>query len=261
MVSKSIVPMTFDEIAKFKSVVAESHDGRRSDRYSFVPTRDIILNLDVLGWKVREIKVPKARTMGSRDFGKHMVRFFKPDLAFNDPRTTNVGDMFPEIVIVNSHNGGSRFTAQGGIFTLVCSNGLIISTKSFGEISTMHMGFKGEDAVNLVTEFGVRMNPIANNISKMGGVILTNDSMKDFANKASKIRWEEGIADITQLLNRRREEDKGNDLWTVYNVIQENIIKPDNRFKVGKRTARNLTNAGEDIRINSELWDLAMEYA
>ena len=61
-----------------------------------------------------------------------------------------------------------------------------------------------------------------------------------------------------------RVEDKGDDLWNVYNVIQEKIIH--GMFNVygvsGKqRKVRKIKNFQQDTRINKELYQLAVDYA
>ena len=69
--------------------------------------------------------------------------------------------------------------------------------------------------------------------------------------------------DIVELLNPTREEDNGNDMWSVYNVIQEKIIH--GMFDVygvnGKvRKARKIKNFKQDTQVNQELYQLALSY-
>ena len=65
---------------------------------------------------------------------------------------------------------------------------------------------------------------------------------------------------VDRLLTARRREDQKNDLWTVYNRIQENFIKGGMRGygKTGKRmSTRAINSVSEDIRLNKALWQLA----
>jgi len=69
--------------------------------------------------------------------------------------------------------------------------------------------------------------------------------------------------DIVELLNPTRKEDNGNDMWSVYNVIQEKIIH--GMFDVygvsGKvRKARKIKNFRQDTKVNQELYQLALSY-
>ena len=67
--------------------------------------------------------------------------------------------------------------------------------------------------------------------------------------------------DVSQLLNVVRDEDKGDDVWTVFNRIQENLTQP---HRITDRFGNNIggvTDVAEDTRINKELFELAHAYA
>ena len=59
-------------------------------------------------------------------------------------------------------------------------------------------------------------------------------------------------------------EDSGNDLWTTFNRIQENMIKGgmSGRSKSGRRsTTREVNGVTENVKLNRALWTLADEFA
>jgi hypothetical protein len=67
---------------------------------------------------------------------------------------------------------------------------------------------------------------------------------------------------VAQLLICCRADDLGNDLWSVLNKVQENLLQGGLRriATSGRRTrTRRITSIREDVRINSRLWDLAEE--
>ena len=68
--------------------------------------------------------------------------------------------------------------------------------------------------------------------------------------------------DIDDLLKPVRKEDKGSDLWSVFNVVQEKIIDGDFDYTIGSkfRKARQIKNFKQDIKLNQELFALASEY-
>jgi hypothetical protein len=66
---------------------------------------------------------------------------------------------------------------------------------------------------------------------------------------------------IEQLLNVVRNEDRGDDVWTVFNRIQENLTQPQRIFDENGRLLEGVSNASEDTRINKELFQLAHAYA
>ncbi|HDF2329245.1 TPA: DUF932 domain-containing protein [Morganella morganii] len=60
-----------------------------------------------------------------------------------------------------------------------------------------------------------------------------------------------------QVLQARRWEDKKDDLWTVYQRLQENLIKGglSGHTNKGKRShTRAVTGIDGDIRLNKALW-------
>jgi len=74
------------------------------------------------------------------------------------------------------------------------------------------------------------------------------------------MKWKDtAVVTPSDLLTPKREEDKKDDLWTVYNVIQENIMKGgvtvNAGFKRFKHT-RSIRNISENIRVNTKLWEI-----
>ena len=66
----------------------------------------------------------------------------------------------------------------------------------------------------------------------------------------------------SRLLTCRRPEDVGDDLWSVMNRVQENLLRGgiSRRSASGRLTrTRRITSIREDVRLNGRLWDLARE--
>ncbi|HAF2376717.1 TPA: DUF945 domain-containing protein, partial [Salmonella enterica] len=64
----------------------------------------------------------------------------------------------------------------------------------------------------------------------------------------------------TQILTPRRYEDRKDDLWSVFNRIQENLSKGGlpGRTAKGKRTHTRAVNGIDgDVRLNRALWVMA----
>ena len=97
-----------------------------SDKYSFIPTTQIITDLSNEGWEVYDASQRKSRT-GGEMFTKHMLRFRNENI----PMT---GDIVPEIILTNSHDGRNAFNLHAGLFRLVCSNGLVIADQTFEKV-------------------------------------------------------------------------------------------------------------------------------
>jgi hypothetical protein len=64
-------------------------------------------------------------------------------------------------------------------------------------------------------------------------------------------------------LTRRRAEDKGDDLFTVFNVIQENLMRGGlsyQRQNGRHATTRGIKTMDNELHVNQRLWSLAESY-
>ena len=86
---------------------------------------------------------------------------------------------------------------------------------------------------------------------------LNENQMVEFATKASALRTKQRV-NIMDLLNADRTQDQGNDLWVVFNRVQEKLL--GGSYKAGKRKARSVKNFQKDIQINEQLFELAESY-
>ena len=105
-------------------------------------------------------------------------------------------------------------------------------------------------------------------MNKMKQIQLSEEQSIDLATKALSTRFTESdlqyiTVDIMELLKPTRIEDNGTDLWSVFNVIQEKIIDGDFNYNMGNksRKARQIKNFQQDIKVNKELFALALEFA
>jgi Domain of unknown function (DUF932) len=62
-----------------------------------------------------------------------------------------------------------------------------------------------------------------------------------------------------QLLSTRRSADTSSDLWTTFNVLQENLLQGGQRRNDSRRRTRKISSVSEDVRLNRSLWTLAEE--
>ncbi len=99
-----------------------------SDRYTVVPTIDVVEKFIDNGWQVSS-----AKQVGKTAFAKHQVRLRNAELP-------QVGDSLLEAVITNSHNGTSTLQVGAGLFRLVCSNGLTVPVSTL-EFAVLYAAF------------------------------------------------------------------------------------------------------------------------
>ena len=132
------------------------------------------------------------------------------------------------------------------------------------------MSYDLAELKTVITEIVEKLPLTVECMNKLKAKQLSEKEQVEFAKEALATRLREKEIskytsdDIIELLNPTREEDYGNDMWSVYNVVQEKIIH--GMFDVfgvdGKvRKARKIKNFKQDTKVNQELYQLALSYA
>ena len=220
--------------------------------------------MQALGWGVVDAKQVKARA--NAGYQKHMVVFGNDDIVINGADGDTV---FPRILMTNSHDGKNAFTFQAGLYRLVCSNGLVIADAEFASLKIRHMGYDINELSTVINEIVEKLPLTVECMNKLKAKELSQEQKVSFAKEALATRLEENqltkfsTEDILNLLQPTRVEDMGDDLWSVYNVVQEKIIH--GMFDVfgvdGQiRKARKIKNFQQDTKVNQDLYELAMNY-
>ena len=252
-----------DEIKRSApSVFTKTAFDSLSSKYTHIPTSQVIEDMAKLNFFVTECKEIKARKRVG--FQKHLLIFRNPDLVINGED----GDVVhPTILISNSHDGSSSFIFQSGLFRAICSNGLVISTQDFDKLKIRHMNYTFEELQDKI-KFMVEQLPLTvESMNKMKSTQLNEDQARDLAKRSLTARFDEDEIDalnidLDALLNPIRPEDKANDLFTVFNRIQEKILGGDFSYMSGTkiRKARKVKNFQQDIKINAHLYAVASEF-
>jgi len=236
----------------------EPEDGQVSDRYSFLPTTDILEILQDEGWTAWKASQVSPR-LWSNGHAKHLIRLRHEDM---DIQSFGVGDSFPEMLIMNAHNGTGAYDLMAGLFRMVCSNGMVVSEEDFGKIHIRHIGFEPQQVINASRELIVNASRLADKVTAWKETELTPRSQQDFFADAAKIRFENPDEGVVRDMSRiRREEDRGTDLWRTFNVAQENLIRGGFQNGSTRRQVRPITSIQKDVKFNAQLWDLASTYS
>jgi hypothetical protein len=222
-----------------------------SDRYSMVPTIDVVNKFMDAGWEISQ-----ANQVGSGPYGRHSVRMRNSVLP-------KVGDSLIEAIITNSHNGTTKLEVGAGLFRLVCSNGLVIPQQDLITLNQRHTNIS-MDEVEKITETFIKSTPIIErSMGRMTDKKMSTDEQIDFTSKAIGIRWKntEDISTLTleTIINPLRADDFENTLWNTFNVVQEKLIRGGFVKEQGrnKRVVKPITSLVMDTMINKRLWELA----
>jgi hypothetical protein len=233
-----------------------------SDKYLFVNTETIIDDLDKLGWLPVQAAERKSIKKEGTIFSKHMVAFQNPNIKIS---SEDGDDAYPRILLTNSHDGMQAFKFSVGIFRLVCSNGLVVADEKFSDFKIKHKGYTFGELRNVVRQ---AVEDLPNKVQVMNDMknrILTEDEKRKMALDAMLIRA--GVKElqydeetITDILDPKRDADKGDDLWRVFNVIQEKITQGDFHAALTGakvRKVRKIKSFEKDMKVNKELFKLA----
>ena len=247
------------------SIFAEKPSNEVSKHYTHIPTTKVIDDMELLGWKPIEAKEVKARKKSTKGYQKHLIVFRNDDVVINGEDGDTV---FPQILLTNSHDGKNAFQFQAGLYRLVCSNGLVIADTQFEAVKMRHMGYTFEDLQVKIKEMVEKLPLTVESMNKMKAKEMAEEEIIQFAKDAINTRFTEKEInriqiDLKELINPVRKEDAGNDLWSVFNVVQEKIVTGDFDYRAGGkvRKAREIKNFKQDMKINKELFDLALTYA
>jgi hypothetical protein len=234
------------------SVFTTEKASHLTDKYIQTPTIKVVEDLMNLGWEVTKVQEVKSRKY--KGFQKHLLVFQNPSIVI---KGANGDDSFPQILLTNSHDGKAAFNFRIGIFRLVCSNGLVISDADFGVMSIRHMNYTFESLQSKVAEMITKLPGLVNKINLFKSTTLTEPQMIDFATKAAALRTKKTV-NIMDVLTATRTQDQGNDLWLVFNRVQEKIL--GGSYTSGGRKARSVKNFQKDIQLNEQLFELAESY-
>ena len=234
-------------------------DNRVSERYAFVPTDKVVDLLEREGWNLVQARQVSSRTWNPVT-AKHHLTFAHERLSRQD---LAVGDSTPRLELINAHNGLGTYKLLAGIFRMVCTNGLVVSDRDFGHVKLRHIGFSEEDVIKASQAVIDNVSNLSEIVDEWQGLSMSDEQKKCFAQDAAAIRWEgDTILEMTDhVIRPRRDQDKSNDLWTVFNVVQENIMKGGFSNSNTGRRARAVKAIDKTVSYNQEIWDLARTYA
>lgn len=249
-------PLTRDEMMQVvPSVFSEDRHESRSEKYAYIPTITLLENLQREGFEPFFACQSRVRDPGKREHTKHLLRLRRAGQI--------TGMQVPEIIILNSHDGSSSYQMLPGYFRSVCTNSLVCG-ESFGEIRVPHRG----NVVEKVIEGAYKVLGVFDRVEEkrdaMQSLLLPPPAQHALAKAALTYRFGEEHQPVTesQILSPRRWQDESNDLWTVYQRLQENLIKGglSGRSAQGKRSRTRAVNGIDgDLKLNRALWVMAEE--
>ncbi|MGR9052753.1 MAG: DUF932 domain-containing protein [Gammaproteobacteria bacterium] len=243
------------------SIFADEAHESRSDRYAYIPTITVLDALRKEGFQPFMACQARVRDDSREGFAKHMMRL-RHASQIDGKGSIN------EIILLNSHDGSSSYQMLAGCYRFVCQNGMICGD-TFQDVRVQHRGNVVDNVIEGAYEVLDNFERVSESREEMAAIELTPDEQMAFAKASLPLRFPE-TADKPEpegVLRRRRPEDRRNDLWTTFNVVQENLVKGGISFQRTSSTGKNRTIArtrrinGIDgnVSLNKALWTLTEE--
>src|SRR5713101_2630839 len=119
--NRALTPLTNDQLMERipSAFNNERHPLKTTAKYQHISTATVIEGLrqdNFLPFWAQQTRSKHER------FTKHIIRFRRGTTAFNP----QMDDVFPEVILINSHDGSSAYKLMAGMWRVVCSNGLIV---------------------------------------------------------------------------------------------------------------------------------------
>ena len=266
--------LTEDEMRRVApSIFAVSAHESRSDRFQPIPTIEILRGLMKEGFQPVGVKQSRTRDVSKMDFTKHLIRMRRID----QDASFQVGDNVCEILLKNANDGSAAYDIMAGLFRIRCKNSLVTQTGTLESVKVRHSGdfdtVQGKVIDGTYSVLKEAQRALAAP-ADWSGINLDRDERQAFAEAAHLIRFgdKEGNVETPikpeQLLIPRRYDDRSDDLWTTYNVAQENVIRGGlsargrgSNGRLRRTTTREVKGIDQDVKLNRALWVLTQKMA
>jgi hypothetical protein len=246
--------------ARLPAIFADDKHDSRSDRYTYVSTMDLLRGLAKEGFKPTFAIQANARNADMLGHTKHLIRL-RRDFSLAKPDV-------PEIVMLNSHGGQSSAQLFGGWFRFMCMNGMVVGD-TIDEVRVQHKGDIVSDVVDGAYSIVERLGEVGDSVERMKAIALPAPEQAALADAALTVRFnlepgEKAPIGADQLLRARRYGDGGQDLWSTFNRVQENVMRGglhgvtrDAQNRRRHMTTREIRGIDQNLSLNRALWTLA----
>lgn len=261
----AINSLSIDQIATFAPAVISSVSSPKvKENYKHYNTSSLVEVMEKEGFypvSASQVKVRKNAEL-RKQFAKHAI-------VFRDSKVNQDTGCAAQIVIVNSHDGSTSYRLYYGLYRFVCANGLMVGSE-FAKERICHKGDKNtiDEIIRISREFAEKAGKINKQIEHWNTIDVPLDKQIEFAKKAMDYRWGESKAKNAyspeDFLEAHNIEDANNNtLWSVFNKVQENMMKGNvsGQTEKGRRVrTRPVKNINRNINTNRFLWNLAEEF-
>jgi len=215
---------------------------RMKQKEFYIPTIDVVQKLQNEGWLING--VDEQLNKKTRKITNNYVQMTHPDFAVKNKQGKD--EAYSSITISNSCSGNQPLSMSLGAYRMVCSNGHIRFDENAEHEKIKHTEINYRDLDRFVHNMNDKAQKLITELNMWKQQDMTIEQMRKLAYNAAKLRYSEGDENFKpiDLLRVLRAEDEGNDVWTVFNRIQENLT-------------HDVKDKQTDIWLNQQLYDLA----
>lgn len=241
------------------------------ESYGFANTRDILDVFSQHGWREVSQQVVKVRKPEREGYQKHLIRLENDAMpAIQGLSRDNATK--PQLVIVNSHDGTSSLQMLWGLFRLVCANGLVAGTAINGVrlVHSRSIVDKLPEAIRyMLDNFPV----FQQQVEMLQGRVLSEAAQAELVRVLYNARLANirNIQNIDYSLRVRRPEDNAPDAYTVFNRVQEVLVRGGIRYTYERpteqggqlvaTTTRGLSSVNSQVKLNQLAFDTVLNLA
>lgn len=261
-------------LENFDSINQTHKADRVTDRYSFIPTTQILDVLATQDWL--PVKVNESRTIKEdrKGFQKHMIHLRQN----SNNEVLSINELITEIVLTNSHDGLASFGLDCGIYRCICSNQMIVSDTMIATHRIRHTGYTNKKVIDAMASITEDTPKVLAQVDNFKQIELNSDERRIFGETSLDLifndkRLEKINKDdtVTALIQPKRPAETAPTLWQTFNTVQEKALKGgywikekpeiEDRSYSPTRKAKEVKAIDRNIKLNKALWTLTEKMA
>jgi Domain of unknown function (DUF932) len=249
------------------SYLQDTRHAQVTDRFQVIQPASVGAALADHGFNLVACITGKGRDADKLDFQRTISRYRSNDLFA-------VEGLSLDIIYISKHLGRGCDELRLGFFRGVCANQWNVGTL-FNLIKFRHTGNPLQDIQEGIAAILAQRGKLIEQIKAMQAKTLTIPEIEALAKRYAEIRLADKDnvvrVDFKKLAIVRREADAAIDLFTVANVLQENVVRYPLPYSIdavdgqGNPYVRNMTtrrlrdSSSQLVDLNGKLFDEAMK--
>lgn len=245
--------------------------------YGFVNTKQVLDVFQSKGWNVVETKTLSVRNEKRQGFQRHLIAL--ENEAFPSiPGLSQDNASKPRLMLLNSHDGTTAFRIFIGLLRIACLNGVIAGTalRDFKAVHSKNVLNRLGEGIDFLSN---NMGELFNQVQTLQAVQFTPSMIEEYVKHMYNARLS-GVGKVLSVnynLRCLRIEDKASDGFTVFNRVQETLIRGGIDYVYARdvkdangnviatqtvnATTRRLASIQSQIRLNRIAYDKAATLA